>query len=142
LTKIVKNSEDWFALNASVKEFIGVKPFKVTITDKFKVNKTDPQRKYVHLIIKDYLTDVLYDHGNIDCKSEHLAKEWIKEYCGYGENKTLKFKGVARVRFVAKSFSDASKSDLMDIISAITRICAMVGVVIPEPEDFKLTNGE
>lgn len=128
LISSIKDLDKWFAM-VKGKMTDKTPTFEVT-TSPHKEDKTDPQRKYVHTIIKEHLTPVLFEYGNIEANSEHLAKEWIKEYCGYGELKTFKFKGVARERFVSGSFSNIKKEPLSEIIEAIVRICATVDVIV------------
>jgi hypothetical protein len=95
--------------------------------------KTTQQLRYLHDIITDYLMPVLFDSGNIEVRNVESAKVWIKEHCGYYEEKTMKFKGKDKVVKVYKSFRDCEKPEMSKIIDAIVRVCAFVGVVIPEP---------
>lgn len=53
--------------------------------EEVKQAKTLQQIKYIHDIISDYLTAVLFEYGNIEANSIELAKIWLKEYCGYGD---------------------------------------------------------
>lgn len=114
---------------------------RVSITiDEVRDDKTSAQLRYVHKIINDHLRAVLFEYGNIETDSNHLAKEWIKEYAGFGEVVGFRFKREYRERFVPWSFADkkhATKEMMSQIIDAIVRICATVDVIIEIPNEFK-----
>jgi len=108
------------------------KSLYVTVsTKKPPVVKTNKQLRYLHKIIDKYLTQVLFDTGNIDVNSEKLAKLFIKERCGFGEKNIFKFKGEIKERFIDKSFADASKEEIAQMIEVVIKICAIQGVFIP-----------
>ena len=124
-----QDGDAWWSI---VEPFIGKgKAIELTATSDIKELKTNPQLRYLHDIIADYLVDVLVEHGNIEASSPSLAKSWVKHYCGYGEEILLKFKGVEKRQFVEASFANASKKDLSEIIESVIRVCAFGDVIIP-----------
>jgi hypothetical protein len=105
----------------------------ITIHYGFNEDKTLPQLRYLHKIIADYLTPVLFNSGNIQARSIELAKCWLKEDMKYGKLEVFKFKGEVRNRFIYYSFRDATKEQMMPIIDRVIQVCAFADVIVPEP---------
>lgn len=133
---IVNSKGDIFSLTSRLKDYFDKNDKSLVFEcSELEPLKTNPQLRYLHDIIADYLVDVLYNQGCIEAKSPHLAKFWLKEYIGYGEAVRFKRKGKDYIRFIDKSFADASKMVMSDAIEAVQRVCAFAGVNVPNPNN-------
>jgi hypothetical protein len=140
VSKIIKiaNHNDIFILTGRLKAYFDKGDNQPPVYLEYKTKgdepKTNPQLNWLHDIIADYLVDVLFEQGCIEAKSPHLAKFWLKEYIGYGDEVRFKQKGEDLIRFMPKSFAGASKKIMSEAIDAVGRVCAFNGVIVPEPK--------
>lgn len=136
---IIHNKDEIFGLTSRLKDYFDKNNKSLVFEcSELEELKTNPQLRYLHDIISDYLVDVLFEVGNIEAKSPHLAKFWLKEYIGYGEEVRVKHKGNDYMRFIPKSFANASKSKMAEAIDAVVRVCAFAGVEVPKPNEGEL----
>jgi len=139
---VAYGTQDFMTFIDNVRPYVGKgKPIQLVATSEIEELKTNPQLRYLHDIIEDYLVDVLFEQGCIEAKSPHLAKFWLKEYIGYGEEVRVKIRGHKFIRFNPKSFADASKKVMSEAIEAVIRVCAFAGVNVPDPIKLE-ANGE
>jgi hypothetical protein len=140
VSKIIKiaNHNDIFVLTGRLKAYFDKGDNQPPIYLEYKTKgdepKTNPQLNWLHDIIADYLVDVLFEQGCIEAKSPHLAKFWLKEHIGYGDEVRHKIKRVEFIRFIPKSFANASKKQMGEAIEEAIRVCAFNGVIVPEPK--------
>lgn len=130
---IAYGTDDFDLFVEQVSPHIGKgKPVELTASSDITELKTNPQLRYLHDIIADYLVAVLFEQGCIEARSPHLAKFWLKEHIGYGDEVRFKRKGKDYIRFVDKSFANASKKQMGEAIEEVIRVCAFTGVIVPE----------
>lgn len=140
---IVKNIENFDAVRGLAVKFFEKKPqgsFQLIMDSEYE-KKTTPQLRYLHGVVLPLLSGALHDAGIISVRDSEVAKEWLKEEAKYGKYYTINPDTRPEVRFIGKSFRDATKEYMIDIINLAIERAAFLNVVIPAPEDFNLTEG-
>lgn len=111
---------------------------EVTLDNNWEMKSTK-QLRYLHGIVLRLMIEPLHEAGLIELPELEYAKRWLKFEMQYFDIKTITKNGIPYTAIEWKSFEDAKKDEMVNIIEFALRKAAEMDLIIPDPKDFNLT---